>query len=93
VYKEISYIDPNNAEALYQRAETHMLQSKVQWASTFYNRALRADPKLCLAYLGLGKIAKLAKNKDQYTVNVKKAYEICPDNREVQDEYRSAGGR
>ncbi len=90
IYKEISYIDPNNAQALFERAETHMLQSKVQWASTFYNRALRADPEYALAELGLAKIAKMTKRHDAYVQHVKKAYKMNPKHPEIAREYREA---
>ena len=59
-YKEISYINPNYAPALCERADVHMQQNKPQWAKTFFERALRADANYALAYLGLARLAKHA---------------------------------
>jgi tetratricopeptide (TPR) repeat protein len=89
-YKEISYINPNFAPALYQRAEIHLLQNKYQWAKTFYDRALRADPKFALAELGLSKVAKATKNQDAYMEHLEKAMKIDPANDEIKEEYKKA---
>ena len=89
-YKEISYINPNYAPALYQRAEVHMLQNKYQWAKTFYERALRADPKFALAELGLAKLSKATKNQDAYIEHLDKAMKIDPTNDEIKEEYKKA---
>jgi tetratricopeptide (TPR) repeat protein len=93
-YKEISYIDPNSAEALYERAEVYMLQGKAQWALKFYERALRADTNYGLAELGMAKISQLNKNKAEYVAHVKKAYQMDSKNPEIVAEYNKAmGGR
>jgi len=89
-YKEISYINPNYAPALYQRAEVHFLQGKVQWAKTFYERALRADPKFALAELGLAKVAKTSKIQDQYIDHIEKAMKLDPNNEDIKEEYKKA---
>jgi tetratricopeptide (TPR) repeat protein len=89
-YKEISYINPNYAPALFERAEVHLLQNKHQWAKTFYERALRIDPKFALAELGLAKVAKAQKNQGAYMEHLEKAYKIDPNDQEISAEYKKA---
>jgi len=89
-YKEISYIDPNNVEALYERAETYMNMSKPQWAETFYQRALRIDANHALSMLGMAKLAKTRKDQAKYMEYLQKAYSLNPNDKQIQDEYRSA---
>ena len=89
-YKEISYINPNYAPALFERAEVHLMQNKPQWAKTFYDRALRADPKYALAELGLAKFAKTQKNQGAYMEHLEKAYQMDPNNSEINAEYKKA---
>jgi tetratricopeptide (TPR) repeat protein len=89
-YKEVSYIDPNNVPALYERAEVYMQQGKQQWALKFYERALRGDPKFGLAELGLAKISLLNKNKSEYQSHVQKAYQMDPKNPLIIEEYNKA---
>ena len=89
-YKEISYINPNYAPALFERAEVHLLQNKHQWAKTFYERALRIDPKLALAELGLAKVAKAQKNQGAYSEHLEKAYKMDPNDQEISAEYKKA---
>ncbi len=89
-YKEISYINPNYAPALFERAEVHLLQNKPQWAKTFYDRALRADPKYALAELGLAKFFKVQKNQTAYMEHLEKAYQMDPNDPEISAEYKKA---
>ena len=89
-YKEISYINPNYAPALYERAEVHLLQSKYQWAKTFYERALRADPQYAMAELGLAKVAKAQKNQGAYLEHLDKAIKLDPNNQDINAEYKKA---
>ena len=91
VYKEISYINPEHAMSLYERAETYMLQSKPQWAETFYKRALRADPKLALAELGIAKICKIKKDNAGYQEHLNNARKLDPDNPLIIEELKRAG--
>lgn len=88
VYKEIGYIEPNNVFALYERAETHRVMAKPQWARTFYERALRANPNFAPAELGLALLAKVAKSKDEYMQHLKRAYELDPRNPEIAEEWK-----
>lgn len=90
VFKEISFINPEHPKALYLRAETHFLQSKPQWAETFYKRALRADPKFALAELGLAKIAKLRKDTAGYKEHLEAARKLDPDNEQIQEEIKKS---
>lgn len=91
VYKEISNIDPNYIPAIYERAEVYMLQAKVKWAETFYERALRADPKFVLAELGLAKVAKMLGDKTKYQEHLNKAKAIDPENKLVKEEIAKSG--
>ncbi len=89
-YKEAIYIDGDYAPAIYERAEVYLIQDKVQWAQKFYERALRADPQFALAELGLAKVAKLRKSKEQYMQHLTKAYEMDPNNPVIKKEYKQA---
>jgi tetratricopeptide (TPR) repeat protein len=89
-YKEILYMDQNYAPALYERANVYLLQGKHQWAKTFYDRALKADPKSGLVYLGLARLAKEKKDYATYQSMLEKARRLDPQNREIQAELRSA---
>jgi tetratricopeptide (TPR) repeat protein len=91
IYKEISYIDAKNAGALFERAETHLLQSKPQWAESFYNRALRLNPSLGRAELGLAKIAKIRKNTTAYKMHLENARRLSPDDELILEELKKAG--
>jgi len=90
VYKEVSDILPNFAPAYYERAETYMQHSKPQWAETFYNRALRADPQYGLAELGLAKLFKGRKQMDEYKKHLEAAQKLSPDDDQVIEEARKA---
>ncbi len=85
-YKEISYINPNYAPSLSERADIHLQQNKPQWAKTFFERALRADPNYAFAYLGLARLAKIQKNTVLYQQNLDKAIQLAPDNAEIKEE-------
>ena len=85
-YKEISYINPNYAPALYERAELHLMQSKLQWAKTFYERTLKSDPKFVLAEIGLAKVARVEKNKVEYLKHIQAAQKMDPNNKALADE-------
>jgi len=91
VYKEIGDMQPDNALAHYERAETYVLASKPTWAETFYNRALRADPKFALAELGLAKLYKARNQMDQYKEHLEAAQRLAPDNDLVVEEVRKGG--
>lgn len=86
VYKEINYIDAGNTAAMVARAETHLEQSKPQWAESFFKRALRANPDLARAELGLAKTEKLKGNIEGYYTHLEKARILAPDDEAVQEE-------
>ena len=65
-YKEIQNIDRTYAPAMAERANVYLLQSKVQWAEVFFQRALKADPKCGRAEFGLAHLAKLRKDEAGY---------------------------
>jgi tetratricopeptide (TPR) repeat protein len=88
-YKEVLYINSEYAPALCERANVYTLQNKIQWAKTFYERTLRADPKYALAELGLARLAKSQKDFASYQDHLDKARKLDPNNREILDEARS----
>jgi tetratricopeptide (TPR) repeat protein len=88
-YKEVLYIDQNYAPALCERANVYLIQGKLQWAKTFYDRALKADPKNGLVHLGLAKLAKQQKDYTTYSDHLDKARKLSPNSKEVQDELKT----
>jgi len=88
-YKEILYIDQNYAPALCERANIYLIQGKYQWAQTFYDRALKADPKNAMVHLGLARLSKKQKDYAGYSEHLEKARKLDPQNREIQEEIRS----
>ncbi|MCX7726677.1 MAG: tetratricopeptide repeat protein, partial [Chitinispirillaceae bacterium] len=93
IYKEINTIKPDYALSLLERAEAHLEQGKPQWAETFYTRALRNDPTLARAELGLAKIAKLRKDMIGYREHLENARRLNPDDEAVIEELKKAEGR
>ena len=89
-YKEILYMDQNYAPALYERANVYLLQGKLQWAETFYDRALKVDPNNAMIYLGLARLAKEKKDFATYSDLLEKARKLEPQNKEIQAELRNA---
>jgi tetratricopeptide (TPR) repeat protein len=89
VYKEISQIDPSNADALFERAETHLENGQPYWADLFFQRALKASPRNARAELGLAKVAKLRRNYGAYTLHVNRARKMSPDDPDIQQEFES----
>ena len=90
-YKEISFIDQNHAPSMAERANLYLLQSKPQWAETFFQRALKADPKYARAELGLARVAKVRKDTQAYLSHLDKARLLDPFDEEIQEEARKAG--
>jgi tetratricopeptide (TPR) repeat protein len=86
VYKEVSFIKPDYPNSYFERAETHLLQSKYQWAETYYKRTLESDKKFALAELGLAKISKIRKDNTGYKLHLENAYKLDPDNALIKDE-------
>jgi tetratricopeptide (TPR) repeat protein len=89
VYKEIAQIDPSNADALFERAETHLENGQPYWADLFYQRALKANPRNARAELGLAKVAKLRRNFSAYTLHVNRARKMSPDDPDIEQEFES----
>jgi tetratricopeptide (TPR) repeat protein len=88
-YKEALYINQYYAPAMVERANVYYVQGKYQWAKTFYERALKVDNKLALAYLGLARVAKAAKDIATYQSNLDRAKRLDPNNKEILDEIKS----
>lgn len=87
VYKEVSYIDATNPDALFERAETHVENSQPHWAELFYTRALKEQPRNARAVLGLAKVAKLRRQQPLYLQHLRKAYSMAPEDSAVSAEY------
>jgi Tfp pilus assembly protein PilF len=68
-----------------------MQQNKPQWAEKFYDRAIRTDPKMGVAELGLAKVFKIRKDNAGYITHLKKAQELSPDNPDIKAECKQAG--
>lgn len=90
-YKEISFIDQNHAASMTERANIYLMQSKPQWAETFYQRALKADPKYARAELGLARVAKMRKDNAGYLQHLDKARLLDPFDDDIQEEAKKAG--
>lgn len=88
-YKGILYIDQNYAPALIERANVYLIQKKLQWARTFFDRAVKADPKNGLAYLGLARLSKEEKDYASYSSYLEKARKLEPNNREIIEELKT----
>ena len=58
----------------------------MQWAETFYLRALKADPKYALAELGLARVCKTKKDMSCYREHLDRAKLLDPFDREIQAE-------
>jgi Tfp pilus assembly protein PilF len=72
-----------------ERANIYMLQTKLPWAKQFYERALKIDPKLALAHLGLARVAKASNDSATYKAELDKARELDPQNNEIINEAKS----
>ncbi|MBN1129151.1 MAG: tetratricopeptide repeat protein [Chitinispirillaceae bacterium] len=90
-YKEISYINDDYAPALYERGDTYYLQQKYDRADQYFDKALKADPKLGMAALGLALSAKAQKRMTAYKDYLNKAKALDPKNPRVLDEAAKAG--
>jgi tetratricopeptide (TPR) repeat protein len=86
VYEEISFIDPTDGSALFERAETHLENGQPYWAEAFYKRTLQRNPKHALAELGLARVAKLQRNRDAYRLHISRASALAPDDPAIQQE-------
>jgi tetratricopeptide (TPR) repeat protein len=89
IYKAINSMMPDHIMAMFERAEAHLEQSKVQWAEMFYIRVLKLDPQFALAELGLAKVAKVRKDQATYREHLDKARSLDPENKLVLEEFAS----
>lgn len=87
-YKMISYIKDNYSPAICERGNIYFIQGDVARAKTFYNKAIKSNPKNALAYLGLSKVAKNNKNTANHAKYLKKANALDPDNKEIKAEMK-----
>jgi tetratricopeptide (TPR) repeat protein len=85
VYKEIAVIEPDNYRALYERAETHLGQNKLNWAKKFFERTLRAKSDFVPAYVGLAKVARLRGDRSGYRANAARARRLDPDHPKLEE--------
>jgi tetratricopeptide (TPR) repeat protein len=86
IYKSINSLMPDHIMSMFERAETHLEQSKLQWADMFYNRVLKIDPQFALAELGLARVAKIKKDQNAYREHLDKAKALDPENKRILDE-------
>lgn len=82
-YKLILIINPNQVDALYERARLHFMRGEYDQAETFFKRVLIENDKHALAELGLAKIYKISKDEEQYSKHLKRAYKLAPKNKEI----------
>ena len=87
-YKMISFINEKYAPALYERGNVYLLQSNVSRAKSFFERAVKADPKYALGYLGLAKVAKTEKKNAAYKKFLNKAKKLDPKNEDIVKEIK-----
>jgi len=87
-YKNVGYINPNHAPALYERANIFLIQQRFAEAKSFYERALRIDNKYALAEMGLARVAKAQRDEKEYNNRMERARRLDPNNREIQEETR-----
>jgi len=91
IYREITEIIPNHAVAHFERAETIMqAKGSLPRAEALYNRALRADPKLASAHLGLARLFRQQKKMDDFRKHITEAQKLEPNNEEIANEARRA---
>lgn len=89
IYEEITFIDDENVDALYERAETHLEKGQVHWAETFYKRTLKKQSDHALSVLGLAKVARLRKDMSGYRAYLSRARRLDPENEEIRVEFVS----
>jgi Tfp pilus assembly protein PilF len=89
VFKEITFIDQNNAMAICQQGEVYLAQSKPLWAEKYYKNALKLNPRLGLAEYGLAKIAKLRNKNSLYRQHLNRAYQLSPNDPEIKTAYKN----
>jgi tetratricopeptide (TPR) repeat protein len=88
-YKEALYLNQNYSPAMVERANIYMLQSNLPWAKQFYEKALKIDPKLALAHLGLARVAKASNDAATYKQELDQAKTLDPQNPEIANEVKS----
>ncbi|MBN2036193.1 MAG: tetratricopeptide repeat protein [Chitinispirillaceae bacterium] len=89
-YKEISYIDQDHAPSMAERAHVYLLQSKIQWAETFFQRALKADPKNARAEFGMALVCKVKKEMACYRDHLDRAKILDPFDQDILEEAKKA---
>jgi tetratricopeptide (TPR) repeat protein len=90
LYKEASTLDNKYAPVPYERAETHLLQGKPNWAEEFYGRALELDPKMAVAELGLAKVALTHQKRADYLRHLARASAMDPRNPLIAQEVQNS---
>lgn len=82
-YKMISFITENHAPSMLARGNIYLQQMKLDRANSFFDKALKAEPELALAYLGLAKCAKLRNENTLYLSLLNKAKALDPKNHAI----------
>jgi tetratricopeptide (TPR) repeat protein len=95
-YKLVLFANGDYAPACAGRAEAHLMLAEYDRAETFYMKALKLDPNMASAELGLSKVYKATKRKDLQIQHLNRAKRLDPNNKAVLDElkqFESSGGR
>ncbi len=85
-YKTVLYIKGPFAPALTERGDVYLIQKDVVNAVKYYEKAIEADAKHVLAYVGLARAAKAQGKAAEYTKHLNKAKALDPNNKEVKAE-------
>jgi tetratricopeptide (TPR) repeat protein len=85
-YKTVQYIKGPYAPALAARGNVYLAQKDLGNAKLYFGKAVEADAKHALAYLGLARLAKAENNSAEYTKQLNKAKLLDPKSKEIQAE-------
>lgn len=88
-YVMISFIKEGYEPALIGRAVVYTKMGKMDNAKTYYEKAIKLNPKSLKAQLGLVMLYKIMGDRDAYMEHLLKAKEINPNHHSVQKEMES----
>lgn len=79
-YKMVLIINPEQLEALHERANLHLQRNELDNARTYFEKALNVNDKYAMAELGLAKVFEALGERDKYLEHLRKAQELDPKN-------------